>query len=96
MPSWIDSKDQEKFRIFQSVVQSKENFSSPAWKEWYKSHESEDHIPSETALTAFQQCLLTNACRPDRLTNTLTNFVQKTLQLENLSGLEINMKVLAE
>lgn len=38
LPTWMEEKDKEKYKIFQSVVHSKENFNSPAWKEWYGSH----------------------------------------------------------
>ena len=41
-------------------------------------------------------CLLSNACRPDRLPNTLTGFVQDTLGLDSLSGWEVSMRGLVE
>lgn len=31
LPNWLDQKDKEKFRTFQSVVKSNEKFDSPAW-----------------------------------------------------------------
>lgn len=95
-PSWIEEKDKEKYKIFHSVVKPKENFNNASWTDWYNTYESENKIPQNTSLTPFQVCLLTNACRGDRLTNTLTNFVQDTLKLNSLSGLEVNMKTIVE
>jgi len=83
----MDEKDKENYKIFQSVAKTKENLNSSGWRDWYNSYECEDHIPNNTSLTYFQTCLLTNVCRPDRLTNILTNFVLTTLKLPNLSGL---------
>ena len=37
---------------------------------------------------------MTNVCRSDRLTHTLTSFVLSLLKLANLSGLDANMKTI--
>ena len=37
---------------------------------------------------------MTNVCRSDRLTHTLTSFVLSLLKLPNLSGLDANMKTI--
>ena len=67
------------------------NFNDRKWADWVQIHDCEKSLP-DSNLSPFQESLLINACRPDRLTNSLSNFVQKTLELTNLSGIEINMK----
>lgn len=63
----------------------KEQFASAKWKEWFLSSECEQKFPPNN-LSPFQQCLLVNSCRPDRLINSLSEFVTTTLKLQNLSG----------
>jgi hypothetical protein len=38
LPAWMEDKDKEKFKVFQSVVHTKENLNSSGWKQWYTAH----------------------------------------------------------
>ncbi|XP_050526495.1 cytoplasmic dynein 2 heavy chain 1 isoform X2 [Daktulosphaira vitifoliae] len=64
------------------------------WSEYIKT--SNTKIPSSIKLTNFQQVLVVQALKPDKLYKTLTDFVLKQLKLSDLSPTLLKMSELAK
>lgn len=79
-----------------SIIPKNINFGNEKWSSWAKAPNCEANIPQDADLTPFQETLLVSACRQDRLINSFSNFVMKTLEIQNLTGIDINMKVITD
>ncbi|XP_022324921.2 cytoplasmic dynein 2 heavy chain 1-like isoform X2 [Crassostrea virginica] len=102
IPSWIDQERQT------AVANLKTNFpklyqvlnfdDSSLWSNFSRSNECEREFPSvvEKRITLFQQLLVVQAVRPDRLQTAMGLFACKALGMKELSPPSVNLKRLLE
>lgn len=102
MPSWIDQERQT------AVTNLKTNFpklyqvlnfdDGSLWSSFSRSNECEKEFPSviEKRITLFQQLLVVQAVRPDRLQTAMGLFACKALGMKELSPPSVNLKRLLE
>lgn len=98
LPSWCDSE------CALAVNQLKSNFptlygnldltSAETWKIFARSSQCEREFPASIAkrITAFQQVLVIQALRPDRLQSAMELFAARALGLKELSPATLNLK----
>ncbi len=66
------------------------------WKRWAESNDCESNFPSDKRVSHFQQVLIVQALRPDRLQNSMRNFVCKLIGIKDISPSTTNIKMLYE
>ncbi|XP_063970614.1 cytoplasmic dynein 2 heavy chain 1 [Lytechinus pictus] len=98
MPSWVD-QDRHKalasfMATFSSVGQSLSLTDNGLWGPFNRSSQCEHEFPTslEKKITPFQQLLLIQAIRPDRLQSAMTFFAQRGLGMKELTTPTINLK----
>ena len=69
-------------------------FDDSSWSKWNSINECEQHFPPEKQLSSFQQSLVIQAFRPDRLESSMRNFVCETLNIKDISPETLNLKQL--
>jgi dynein heavy chain 2 len=67
-----------------------------AWREWCSASECEKAFPSERRLTMFQQILIVQALRPDRLQVAMKEFACRVLNLKDISPSTSSVKYIYE
>ncbi|KAM9801492.1 cytoplasmic dynein 2 heavy chain 1 [Neosynchiropus ocellatus] len=98
LPSWIDQERHGAVAIFKAtfpaVYQSMCLTDSDLWLTFSRSSHCEHDIPTSIAkkITTFQQLLLIQAVRPDRLQSAMTLFVSQTLGMKELSPPPLNLR----
>ncbi|XP_028320044.1 cytoplasmic dynein 2 heavy chain 1 isoform X2 [Gouania willdenowi] len=97
-PSWIDSERRGALAIlkitFPALYQSLCLNDSHLWLSFQQSSQCEQEIPSSITkkITPFQQLLLVQAIRPDRLQSAMIAFVSKALDMKELSPPPLNLR----
>ncbi|KAA8593993.1 hypothetical protein FQN60_004827, partial [Etheostoma spectabile] len=97
-PSWIDQERQGAVAIlkttFPAVYQSLCLSDSDLWLSFSQSSQCEQEIPSTIAkkITPFQQLLLIQAVRPDRLQSAMATFATQALGMKELSPPPLNLR----
>ena len=66
------------------------------WKQWMQINECEKSFPSDIRVTLFQQLLILQALRPDRLQIAMKEFACKILNLKDISPSMTNIKHIYE
>lgn len=69
-------------------------FDDSAWSKWNSITECETKFPQDKQLTAFQQILVIQAFRPDRLESTMRAFACDLLGIHDISPETLNLKKL--
>ncbi|KAK2847119.1 hypothetical protein Q5P01_010118 [Channa striata] len=101
-PSWCDQERHSAVAIFKAtfpaLYQSLCLSDSNLWLSFSQSSQCEQEIPSTIAkkITPFQQLLLVQAVRPDRLQSAMTAFASQTLGMKELSPPPLNLRRAAE
>ncbi|XP_071126281.1 cytoplasmic dynein 2 heavy chain 1-like isoform X2 [Mytilus edulis] len=101
-PSWVDQERGQavaNFRSNFSQLYSIFNFDdSSMWSNFSRSSECENEFPSaiEKKTSLFQQLLVVQAFRPDRLQTAMGHFACKALGMQELSPPSVNLKKLFE
>ncbi|KAI3354358.1 hypothetical protein L3Q82_018881, partial [Scortum barcoo] len=97
-PSWIDQERQGSVAIFKAtfpaLYQSLCLSDSDLWLSFSQSSQCEQEIPSSIAkkITPFQQLLLVQAVRPDRLQSAMAAFATQALGMKELSPPPLNLR----
>uniref|UniRef100_A0A3Q4HAW8 Cytoplasmic dynein 2 heavy chain 1 n=1 Tax=Neolamprologus brichardi TaxID=32507 RepID=A0A3Q4HAW8_NEOBR len=97
-PSWIDKERHGAVAIlkatFPALYQTLCLSDSDLWLSFLQSSHCEQEIPSSIAkkITPFQQLLLVQAVRPDRLQSAMTCFASQTLAMKELSPPPLNLR----
>ena len=66
------------------------------WRQWIEINECERSFPSDRRVTLFQQLLIIQALRPDRLQISMKDFACKILNLKDISPSTSNIKIIYE
>ncbi|XP_047450013.1 cytoplasmic dynein 2 heavy chain 1 isoform X3 [Mugil cephalus] len=97
-PSWIDPERHGAVAIlkatFPALYQTLCLSDSDLWLSFLQSSQCEQEIPSSIAkkITSFQQLLLVQAVRPDRLQSSMTAFASQALGMKELSPPPLNLR----
>uniref|UniRef100_A0A4W6F7X0 Cytoplasmic dynein 2 heavy chain 1 n=1 Tax=Lates calcarifer TaxID=8187 RepID=A0A4W6F7X0_LATCA len=97
-PSWIDMERHGAVAIFKAtfpaLYQSLCLSDSDLWLSFSQSSQCEQEIPSSIAkkITPFQQLLLVQAVRPDRLQSAMAAFASQALGMKELSPPPLNLR----
>uniref|UniRef100_A0A3Q1HTI5 Cytoplasmic dynein 2 heavy chain 1 n=1 Tax=Anabas testudineus TaxID=64144 RepID=A0A3Q1HTI5_ANATE len=97
-PSWIDQERHGAVAIFKAtfpaLYQSLCLSDSDLWLSFSQSSQCEQEIPSTIAkkITPFQQLLLVQAVRPDRLQSAMAAFASQALGMKELSPPPLNLR----
>jgi dynein heavy chain 2 len=70
------------------------HFDESSWSKWNSINECELHFPQDKQLTPFQQLLVIQAFRPDRLESSMKQFVCDLLGIHDISPETLNLKKL--
>ncbi|KAK3100036.1 hypothetical protein FSP39_013759 [Pinctada imbricata] len=102
MPSWIDQDRQQAVANLKSNLPKLYNLLSfddnSLWSNFSRSSECEKEFPSsiEKRMSLFQQLLVVQAIRPDRLQSAMGLFCCKALSMKELAPPSVNLKKLYE
>ncbi|KAM4566457.1 cytoplasmic dynein 2 heavy chain 1 isoform 3-T3 [Odontesthes bonariensis] len=97
-PSWIDQERHGALAIlkstFPALYQTLCLSDSDLWLSFFQSSQCEQEIPSSVAkkISLFQQLLLVQAVRPDRLQSAMTAFASHALGIKELSPPPLNLR----
>ncbi|XP_068612804.1 cytoplasmic dynein 2 heavy chain 1 isoform X2 [Brachionichthys hirsutus] len=97
-PSWIDQERHGALAIFKTafpaLYQSLCLSDSDLWMSFSQSSHCEQEIPSSIAkkITPFQQLLLVQAVRPDRMQSAMVAFTSQALDMKELSPPPLNLR----
>ncbi len=69
-------------------------FDDSSWSKWNSINECESRFPQDKQLTSFQQLLVIQAFRPDRLESAMRVFVCELLGIQDISPETLNLKKL--
>jgi dynein heavy chain 2 len=69
-------------------------FDDSSWSKWNSTNECELRFPQDKQLTSFQQILVIQAFRPDRLESAMRLFVCDLLGIKDISPETLNLKKL--
>uniref|UniRef100_A0A672GCW4 Dynein cytoplasmic 2 heavy chain 1 n=1 Tax=Salarias fasciatus TaxID=181472 RepID=A0A672GCW4_SALFA len=98
LPSWIDQERHGAVAVFKStfpaLYQTLCLSDSDLWLSFLQSSHCEQEIPSSIAkkISPFQQLLLVQALRPDRLQSAMTAFASQALRMKELSPPPLNLR----
>jgi len=70
------------------------HFDDSSWSKWNSINECESRFPQDKQLTSFQQLLVIQAFRPDRLESAMRVFVCELLGIQDISPETLNLKKL--
>lgn len=102
LPSWIDSDRATALgsfkNTFPNLCKTLQLDSSDLWMPFQRSSQCEQDIPSAVAkkIGLFQQVLVVQAFRPDRLQSAMSLFASKALGMKELSPPALNLKRLVK
>ena len=100
VPSWVNSERAQAVSLLKAnfpVLCNTLNLSNhESWRRFAKSSHCEQEFPPSVAksITPFQQLLVIQALRPDRLQTAMEQFASKTLGLKELAPSTLNLKKL--
>lgn len=99
-PNWIDEERVADMIALKSnlpeLYQKAGLDDQSIWKSWSRVNDCENNFPSERRVTHFQQLLIVQALRPDRLQNAMRNFACKLIGLKDISPSSTNIKYIYE
>ena len=99
-PKWIDSERAGDFLMLRSnlpeLFQKASLDDDSTWRRWSEANECEKEFPGDKRLTLFQQILVLQALRPDRLQTAMRDFACKILNLKDISPATSNIRVIYE
>ncbi|GAB6032228.1 Cytoplasmic dynein 2 heavy chain 1 [Chamberlinius hualienensis] len=102
MPSWVNDERALSYsllkNIFPTLFQHLQLNDERLWRTFSQSSECEREMPTMRIqqMSKFQQVLVVQALRPDRLFSAMIDFCTQVLGLENLSPAHVNLKSLSE
>lgn len=100
VPKWIEGERSADFLLLKNnlpELYQKANLEDEGlWRRWMQINECEKQFPSEVRLTLFQQILVIQALRPDRLQVAMKDFACKLLNLRDISPSMTNIKYIYE
>jgi dynein heavy chain 2 len=70
------------------------HFDDSSWSKWNSINECETRFPQDKQLTGFQQLLVIQSFRPDRLESAMRSFVCDLLGIQDISPETLNLKKL--
>ena len=100
LPSWVNSERAQAVSLlrmnFPILSNTLELTNADSWRKFSKSSHCEQDFPPGVlkSITPFQQLLVIQALRPDRLQTAMEQFASKTLGLKELSPSTLNLKKL--
>ncbi|CAF0783257.1 unnamed protein product [Rotaria sordida] len=95
LPSWVNeerSYDVSAFKANFSQLFSNLRFDDSSWSKWNSTNECELYFPQDKQSTSFQQSLIIQAFRPDRLESAMRLFVCDVLGISDISPETLNLK----
>ncbi|UJR10563.1 hypothetical protein I4U23_014763 [Adineta vaga] len=97
LPSWVNEErafDVASFRTNFSQLFSNLRFDDDSWSKWNSINDCELHFPDDKHLTSFQQILVIQAFRPDRLESAMKQFACDLLGIKDISPETLNLRKL--
>ncbi|CAF3379900.1 unnamed protein product [Rotaria sp. Silwood1] len=97
LPSWVNeerSYDVSAFKANFPQLFSNLRFDDSSWSKWNSTNECELYFPQDKQLTSFQQLLVIQAFRPDRLESAMRLFACDLLGIPDISPETLNLKKL--
>ncbi|CAF1020652.1 unnamed protein product, partial [Adineta ricciae] len=97
IPSWVNEDrafDVSAFKTNFSQLYSNLRFDDSSWSKWNSMNECESSFPQDKQMTAFQQLLVIQAFRPDRLESAMRQFACDLLNIPDISPETLNLKKL--
>ncbi|CAF0723119.1 unnamed protein product [Rotaria sordida] len=95
LPSWVNeerSYDVSAFKANFPQLFSNLRFDDSSWSKWNSTNECELYFPQDKQSTSFQQLLIIQAFRPDRLESAMRLFVCDVLGISDISPETLNLK----
>jgi dynein heavy chain 2, cytosolic len=100
VPSWLDNEQASGYLdlknnlpdLFQKAGLADEK----SWRDWCEINDCEKNFQSDKRLTLFQQILIIQALRPDRLQIAMKDFACRILNLKDISPSTSNIKFVYE
>ncbi|CAF2056597.1 unnamed protein product [Rotaria magnacalcarata] len=97
LPSWVNEErsfDVSTFKANFPQLFSNLRFDDSSWSKWNSTNECELYFPQDKQITSFQQLLVIQAFRPDRLESTMRLFACDVLGIPDISPETLNLKKL--
>ncbi|CAF3644553.1 unnamed protein product [Adineta steineri] len=97
IPSWVNEErafDVSAFKTNFLELFSNLRFDDSSWSKWNSTNECELKFPQDKQVTSFQQLLIIQAFRPDRLESAMRQFACNTLDIPDISPETLNLKKL--
>lgn len=100
IPKWVDDERAGDFQLFKNnlseVYQKAGLDDESVWRQWIGINDCEKNFPSDRRLTLFQQLIVLQALRPDRLPIAMKEFACKILNLKDISPSTTSIKYIYE
>ena len=100
VPKWVEAERVADFSLLKTnlpeLCQKAGLDEEAVWRRWADSNDCEKNFPSDRRLTLFQQILVLQALRPDRLQIAMKDFACKVLNLKDISPSTANVKYIYE
>ncbi|CAM4781010.1 unnamed protein product [Rotaria magnacalcarata] len=97
LPAWVNEErsfDVSSFKTTFPQLFSNLRFDDETWSRWNSVNDCELHFPEDKHLTSFQQILVIQAFRPDRLESAMKQFACDLLGLKDISPETLNLRKL--
>ncbi|CAF0769940.1 unnamed protein product [Adineta steineri] len=97
VPSWVNEErafDVSAFKTNFPELFSNLRFDDSSWSKWNSTNECELKFPQDKQVTSFQQLLIIQAFRPDRLESAMRQFACNVLDIPDISPETLNLKKL--
>ena len=100
VPKWVETERASDFAMLRTnlseLYQKAGLDDEGVWRRWAEVNDCEKNFPSDRRLTLFQQILVIQALRPDRLQIAMKDFACKVLNLKDISPSTTNVKHIYE
>lgn len=99
VPKWIGSERASDYFLLKTNLPDlfqKAGLDDPIWKDWMEINDCERKFPSDIKLSLFQQIIVIQALRPDRLQTVMREFSCKILNLKDISPSSTNIRHIYE
>jgi dynein heavy chain 2 len=100
VPKWIDPERASDFALLKTnltELYQKANLEDESmWRRWASINDCEREFPQDIRLTMFQQILIIQALRPDRLPIVMKDYACKLLNVKDISPSTSNIRYIYE
>jgi dynein heavy chain 2 len=100
VPKWLDAERASDFLMLKNnlsdLFQKAGLDDEGTWRQWSDTNDCEKSFPGDKRLTMFQQILVLQVLRPDRLQIAMKEFVCRVLNVKDISPSTTNIKYIYE